>query len=55
VRRRGETPPAKWPLKRKRKYLDWAERVAAGCRGVNPALEGAFDKALHRAREVLAA
>jgi guanosine-3',5'-bis(diphosphate) 3'-pyrophosphohydrolase len=49
------TPPHDWPLERKRDYVDWAERVAAGCRGVNPALEAAFDRELQRAREVLAA
>jgi len=48
-------PPYDWPLDRKREYVDWAERVAAGCRGVNPALDVAFDEALDRARTVLAA
>jgi guanosine-3',5'-bis(diphosphate) 3'-pyrophosphohydrolase len=50
----ANSPPARWPLQRKQKYVDWAARVAAGCRGVNPALEAAFDQALRRARRVLA-
>jgi guanosine-3',5'-bis(diphosphate) 3'-pyrophosphohydrolase len=48
------TPPHDWPLERRRDYVDWAERVAAGCRGVNPELDAAFDQALQRARKVLA-
>jgi len=34
-----ETPPAEWSLERKREYFDWSERVVAGCRGSNAALE----------------
>ncbi len=47
------SPPPSWDLARKREYLDWAEAVAAGCRGVNPALEAAFDTALALARTAL--
>jgi guanosine-3',5'-bis(diphosphate) 3'-pyrophosphohydrolase len=36
-------PPAGWPWSRKRDYFDWAKAVADGLRGVNPALEAAFD------------
>jgi (p)ppGpp synthase/HD superfamily hydrolase len=42
-------PPA-WPIQRQREYVDWAERVIAGCRGVNPQLERAFDDAAAQAR-----
>ena len=49
------TPPYDWPLARKQEYVDWAERVAVGCRGVNTALDAAFVEALRRARKVLAA
>ena len=31
-------------------YVDWAEQVVAGCRGVNAALDGSFDEAVMRAR-----
>jgi guanosine-3',5'-bis(diphosphate) 3'-pyrophosphohydrolase len=48
-----ENPPTGWPLERRREYLDWAERVVAGCRGVNQALESRFDETLRRAREAL--
>lgn len=46
----GEDPPASWPLERRREYLDWTERVVAGCRGVNPALEARYDSVLAEAR-----
>lgn len=47
--------PPDWPHARKAAYLDWAEAVVAGCRGVDPALEDAFDAALTHARKVLRA
>lgn len=47
------SPPPSWDLARKREYLDWAEAVARGCRGVNPGLERAFDEALAMARSAL--
>ena len=45
----GEIPPD-WPVERKRAYLDWARSVVAGLRGVSPALEAEFDRALAEAR-----
>ena len=48
-----EAPPAKWPLSRRREYLDWTEQVIAGLRGSNPALEKYYDDLLARARRVL--
>ena len=39
-------PPAKWNLKRKQEYFDWAKQVVDKIRGANPALEAAFDEAL---------
>ena len=51
VREVTDSPPAGWSLERRREYLDWAERVVAGCRGVNRALELRFDDTLRRARE----
>jgi guanosine-3',5'-bis(diphosphate) 3'-pyrophosphohydrolase len=47
------TPPAEWPLQRKREYLDWSARVVAGCRGCNPALEQAYDDVITEGRKVL--
>lgn len=46
VRDVSTRPPHWWPLQRRVDYLDWAERVVAACRGVNPRLEQAFDEAL---------
>ena len=45
--------PPLWPLERQREYVAWAERVVAGCRGVNPHLERAFDDAAAQAREAV--
>jgi GTP diphosphokinase / guanosine-3',5'-bis(diphosphate) 3'-diphosphatase len=41
-----DSPPTGWPLQRKREYLTWSEKVAAGCRGINPELDQAFDQRL---------
>ncbi|MFN8523323.1 MAG: HD domain-containing protein [Chloroflexota bacterium] len=48
-----DNPPKDWPLARQREYLDWAERVVAGCRGANGALERHFDEQLQRGRRRL--
>jgi GTP diphosphokinase / guanosine-3',5'-bis(diphosphate) 3'-diphosphatase len=37
------TPPADWPLERKREYFEWARAVVDGLRGVHPGLERLFD------------
>lgn len=50
-----DTPPAKWPLSRRKEYLDWTEQVVAGLRGCNPALEKLYDEVLGRGRTVLGA
>jgi len=52
---RGVTlaPPADWSIDRRQEYLDWTERVVAGCRGSNPALEDFYDKTLDEGRRVL--
>jgi len=46
-------PPQDWSHERMVAYLDWAEAVVAGLRGVNVALETHFDAVLHEAREIL--
>lgn len=43
-------PPVGWHLARITGYLDWAEKVVAGLRGVNGKLEGMFDEVLRNAR-----
>jgi (p)ppGpp synthase/HD superfamily hydrolase len=45
--------PSTWSLQRKREYLDWAERVVAGCRGCNRQLERHFDVVLRQRRAAL--
>ncbi len=47
------TPPADWTAERKTAYFDWAARVVAGLRGVNPSLEATFDDLLARQSELL--
>jgi guanosine-3',5'-bis(diphosphate) 3'-pyrophosphohydrolase len=48
------TQPADWPLQRKLDYLDWAEKVVAGCRGCSAELERQFDAVLNQRRQELA-
>ncbi len=43
-------PPAFWSLERREDYLNWAEKVVAGVRGVNENLEGLFDQLLAEGR-----
>ena len=43
-------PPAGWSPKRKREYLEWADEVVDGCRGVNQGLDRWFDEVLRDAR-----
>lgn len=54
LRRLLRSPPD-WPLARKQEYFAWAAAVVAGCRGVNPALEAAFDAAYQDGASQLAA
>lgn len=46
-------PPLDWPAKQQLKYVDWAEKVVEGLRGVNPALEARFDEAVEMARSAV--
>lgn len=45
--------PPNWTMARKLEYLDWAEQVVHGLRGVNMALEEAFDEWVAKGREQL--
>jgi len=47
------TPPADWPLDRRREYLRWTERVVAGCRGCSAPLEALYDRVLAEAHRAL--
>ena len=37
------SPPAHWPLERRQQYVDWSNRVIAGCRAHNERLEKIYD------------
>ncbi len=54
VRDVTHAPPPDWDRERRVAYLDWSERVVAGCRGVNAALEARFDAVLREGRDALA-
>lgn len=43
-------PPSAWSRQRRRDYLDFAEQIALGCRGVNDALDAEFVHVLASAR-----
>lgn len=47
------SPPDDWDRERVTIYIDWAEDVVAGCRGVNETLEALFDRAVAEARETV--
>ena len=47
------SPPDEWERERLIDYLEWAEQVAAGCRGVNERLDHLFNETAARARAVL--
>lgn len=46
------SPPSDWSTERKVAYFDWAEQVVSGLRGVNPMLEGIFDRLSRRQTEL---
>jgi len=54
VRALAVSPPANWDLARVADYIDWAEKVVAGCRGLNATLERWFDAAVTDARAAVA-
>ena len=41
----ASSPPAGWPIERRREYFDWAKAVVDRLRGVHPVLEAIFDEA----------
>ena len=49
-----DCPPATWDLARRTDYLDWTEKVVAGCRGTNDPLERHYDEVLKKGRASLA-
>ena len=56
VREIAEDPPADWSARKRRDYAEWARAVVdAGCRGLDPELEAAFDRAVEQVRTAAAA
>jgi (p)ppGpp synthase/HD superfamily hydrolase len=53
LRSLAASPPADWDSGRAIEYVDWAEKVVAGCRGLNPGLEALFDAAAAEARQAI--
>jgi len=49
----SHSPPKDWSSQRLKEYLDWSEKVVAGLRGANLALEVLFDEVLRDARNSL--
>jgi (p)ppGpp synthase/HD superfamily hydrolase len=49
----ADSPPPWWDRARRQEYLAWARDVVAGLRGVDPALELAFDHEAARAEAAL--
>jgi guanosine-3',5'-bis(diphosphate) 3'-pyrophosphohydrolase len=47
-------PPVKWTNERRMSYLDWTERVVAGCKGCNEALERYYARLLGEGRRRIA-
>jgi GTP diphosphokinase / guanosine-3',5'-bis(diphosphate) 3'-diphosphatase len=47
-----QSPPADWSPERLREYLLWTEKVVAGLRGTNPALENCYDIELARGKKL---
>lgn len=43
-----KSPPAKWPVERRREYFEWAKAVVDGLRDQHPALAALFDQAYAR-------
>lgn len=45
------SPPRDWPQERKLEYVEWGEKVVAGLRGANAALEKRFDEVAEKAKQ----
>ena len=53
VRNLVTMPPKDWSTKRRQEYLQWTERVVAGLRGTNAALEEYYDHELASGKMLL--
>ena len=50
----SKSPPEGWSEERRREYVEWGQKVVAGLRGANGALEREFDKVAEKALDSLA-
>ena len=53
IRDVASNPPVDWNTTRRKEYLDWAEKVVAGCKPQSPELLSYFEESLASAREGL--
>jgi guanosine-3',5'-bis(diphosphate) 3'-pyrophosphohydrolase len=49
----NQNPPRFWPKIQKQEYLLWSEKVVAGLRGTNPALETLYDEIAAQGKKIL--
>ena len=49
----NQSPPRWWPKIQKQEYLLWSEKVVAGLRGINQALEALYDQELAAGKKIL--
>lgn len=47
------SPPKKWSKKRRKEYLQWAEKVIGNCNPVNEALKAQFTRILEKAKTAI--
>jgi guanosine-3',5'-bis(diphosphate) 3'-pyrophosphohydrolase len=53
VRDVANKPPKDWSKTRRLEYLEWTEKVIAGCRGVNQQLEDLYDDELRKGQDLI--
>ena len=47
------SPPTEWEIERRLGYLEWAQKVVEGCRGLNDGLDKHFDDLIKIGNEIL--
>jgi len=48
-----EDPPSSWSVERKLAYLQWADAVYAGLKGINPSLDRLFEQELAKTKQAI--
>jgi len=54
LRSLAASPPSDWDIERRLAYIEWAEQVAASCKGLRSELDAAFEAAVVSARQAVA-